>query len=392
MSNRVLILVANLGLMLALTIGGPAAAEVVYLNPSGGQFVPVTMPYTGAAPAQATAPAGAWVAAPSSWPWGWSTPTTVPWTTPGTLPAYPVSYAPPTYGMTVYAPAGMTTTGVPATVATTIAMPGTAVASQAPAPGYPSYYTESVIALDRLIAAAETADEIRILLSRPDRLRPIRADNLTRTFLKERMVNAEVARASGLTIEYLGWMFDTLIESGDRLSPSLFLPNFRLLPPASAASWTQIWSRSYAALYTPQVTNRGGLVVVSRATTLRAEASNRSAGLQRLNAGAQVLVAGPAVQVENSAWVMVRTANGFTGWAPAADLSTSFGTLPLGTVPGASALSSQSSIPYSGPESVILWQDPRRVPTGYDSAHGWIHPQFFQNAEAQYPAAPSTNR
>lgn len=379
----------------AVLLVAPAArADVMLVNPSPGTYIPVTGSAVPSAPIAFT-PAPAW-------PGSWNAPVVIPWTVTGapatplgvatttTAPVQtaPVQTAPVQSVAAIQIPAGYPVTYPQAAGVTYVAVPVAApvtgaVIPVAPAsPGYLPQGLESILTLDRLIAAAETADEIRILLSRPDRLRLIRADNVTRTFLKERIVNAEVARASGLTQEYLGWVYDTLLETGDRLGPNVFLPNFRLLPSASAASWNQVWARSFAASYTAQAWGRLGIALLARTATLRAEASSSSAGLQRLAAGTQVAVTSPALAGVGGPWVRVQTANGFLGWVTAADLSPSF-SLPVHTAPAGAlaATPAASSLPYSGPESLILWNDPRRVPAGHDSTYGWIYPVGYQIAE-----------
>lgn len=390
MMNRVNTRVTARVVAFVLLAGIPASSEVMFVNPSPGTYIPVSTP----------APTAGYIASPASWPWGWTAPATVPWTGHGATPAMiapgmpmtsvpavaPTAYMTPVpvaYGSAYPSAAGVTIVPVPVSVPSTGAV--------APA-GYLPSGIESVVTLDRLIAAAETADEVRILLSRPDRLRVARADNLTRAFLKERIVNAEVARASGLTQEYLGWIYDTLVESGDRIGATVFIPNFRLLPATAAPSWNQVWSRSFAITYAAQSWGRSGLALLARASVLRAEASSRGTALQRLGAGTQVAVQSPAMTIGGSNWVQVRTANGFLGWIPAADLSASYATsfvapsvptlgAALGAVPA-------SGIPYGGPESVILWRDQGRVPAGHDSAYGWVYPTWYQNVEVQAPAAP----
>lgn len=368
----------------ALLLAAPSThADVMLVNPSPGTYIPVTGSAVPYAPA-AYAPAAAW-------PWGWNAPSPIPWTVPVAPTATVTGVAPaatPVQGVAaIQVPSGYPVAYPQATGVTYVTVPVTApVAGAMAAPvamapasvGYLPQGLESILTLDRLIAAAETADEVRILLSRSDRLRIVRADNVTRTFLKERIVNAEVARASGLTQEYLGWVYDTLLEAGDRLGPNVFLPNFRLLPSASAASWNQVWSRSFAASYTAQAWGRQGLAVLARTATLRAEATSGSAGLQRLAAGSQVAVTSPALAGVGGPWVQVRTANGFLGWVTAADLSASFGQ-PAYAAP--TAAPAASALPYAGPESLILWNDPRRVPAGHDSAYGWIYPAGYQFAE-----------
>lgn len=99
---------------------------------------------------------------------------------------------------------------------------------------------------DQMAAALVTMDHFRALVSSPDRLRQVASDPLTRQFLLERVTAPEVVSATGLSADYLRWLFDTLISSGDRIGADAVVPNFRLLAPEKAPSWPRIWARSFA--------------------------------------------------------------------------------------------------------------------------------------------------
>ena len=122
--------------------------------------------------------------------------------------------------------------------------------ASAPVPMAPGAYASAAAAIpaspDHIAAALVTLDDLRKLVSHSDRLRQVASDPLTRQFLKERVTSPEISSLTGLSPDYLTWLFDMLLSHGDRIGADVVLPNFRLLAPDKVPSWPQVWARSFA--------------------------------------------------------------------------------------------------------------------------------------------------
>jgi hypothetical protein len=214
--------------------------------------------------------------------------------------------------------------------------------------------------IDRLLAAAETSEEIRVILARYDRWRRVKVDPLLRQFLLERFTAAELASVTTLSREYRAWLVETLIERGEMIDQAGIIPNFRLLPAVQAASWAAIWNRSFAPYLRIAAPEAGARVVAlgHPHAHLRAAPSEGSAVLARIASGAAVTELGG-----EGAWVRVSSA-GLTGYLLSSEV----------------ARAGESGMRYTGPESLIYW---RNMPTGnwegYDSAFGWVYPRYTQS-------------
>jgi hypothetical protein len=233
----------------------------------------------------------------------------------------------------------------------------------AAAPGTVQFSSMSQGEIDRLLAAAETSEEVRIVLSRYDRWAQVKADPTLKQFLRERFTAPELAAGTTLTREYRAWLVETLIERGTMIDQAGVIPNFRLLPAVQAPSWTAIWNRSFAPYL--QVAKVAGSARVATFghphAHLRAAPFVRSAILARFVAGTEVTVLG-----HEGGWVRVSAA-GMTGYLLSTEVTRS----------------GERNVPYSGPESVIHYQNmPSGIWEGYDTPYGWVYPAYTQSVGA----------
>lgn len=217
---------------------------------------------------------------------------------------------------------------------------------------------QSMVSIYQHIAMIETSEELRALLSSPERLRQLANDPLARQFLRERLTAREVAASAGVSPEYLNWLYETMIVHGDRLDPAVIIPNFRLYPAQSVAIWPQIQTRLYP----------GGPVVPATTTTWTARVttrhphahihsapSARAPKIARPPAGSTVTVV-----AESGDWYMVKL-DGLVGYGHKYELAPVTAPAPVVAVGGA--------------ETVIAWRG------GYDTPYGWVYPRATQNIE-----------
>lgn len=224
--------------------------------------------------------------------------------------------------------------------------------------------------IDRLLAAAETSEEVRIILSRYDRWKQIGSDVVLKQFLRERFTAPELEASTRLTREYRSWLVETLIDRGEMIDQSGIVPNFRLQPAVQAPSWRAIWNRSFAPYLSESSPDAVAHVVTHghEHAHLRVSASTNASVAARLLPGTQITVLS-----SEGDWVRVSISGGPTSESPSGYLLAS----------EVARSTSDGGERYTGPESIVFWQKmPYGTWDGHDSPFGWVYPPYTQAAGA----------
>lgn len=213
--------------------------------------------------------------------------------------------------------------------------------------------------IDRLLIGLETTEELRRLLSSPERLRQLADDPVARQFLRERLTAAEVAATAGVSPTYLDWLYETLVVYGDRLDPTVIIPNFRLVPAQSVPTFQQILSRwnvvNTMGISSPVAISSAGITATwqARVVTQHPHAHIHSGPY----AAAPKIARPPAgsivtVVAESGDWYMVKLSNGQTGYGHKYELD---------RMPS---------------EATMLVRMEQTVTSGYDTPYGWVYPRY----------------
>lgn len=213
------------------------------------------------------------------------------------------------------------------------------------------------------VATLETFEELRILLSNPDRLHQLANDPIARQFLRERLTAREVAVSAGVSQEYLNWLYESLIVPGNRIDPAVINHNFRLLPAQHVATWPQIQTRLYPGGVVLPATTAGW---TARATTQHGHAHVHHTP----NAHAKVIARVPTgstatILSESGDWYQVQF-GGVVGYGHKYEL----------TPESQYAVSCAPSATYSA-GSIVAW----KPEGGYDTPYGWVYPRSTQTIQ-----------
>jgi len=223
--------------------------------------------------------------------------------------------------------------------------------------------------IDRLASAIETSDEFRRFFSTSQRLQILRTDALLQEFLRERFADNSIAAYTGLSSEYRLWIFNTILENGERLDASVAIPNFKLLPSVQTQKWNAIWARSFAPYYSqmnaPGAAGLGYVNPLKRQTAVvRRTASRRSRQIDAVKTGTYISLLG-----RSGDWFKVNTESGRVGYIHKSDID---------------LVQGHQVLPWTGAGSVTLWQNNFSAGTenrtevqyqpGYYSNSGWVYP------------------
>lgn len=172
-----------------------------------------------------------------------------------------------------------------------------------------------VVEADRMAASVETVGELRKLLTDGIWIRRFRTDPLTLQFLRERFTGSPVVLVSGMSRDYVDWLFETVLLYGDRMASEAAIPDFRLAPAMQAPSWGKVWSRSFGPFLKGQATSARAIVVTRPHAVIRASSAAKSKTVGRAPAGSELLIR----DMSGSAYLVEY--RGISGYVNATDLS-----------------------------------------------------------------------